>query len=192
MIDLPPPFRVATSDDAAALADLVNFAGDGMPLHLWTGMAAPGEDPWEVGRARQAAKAAEGQIVVADLGDGAVASLTGYAIGPDPETIGDETPALFRPLIELENAAPETWYVNVLAAYPDQRGKGLGRALLDIAERLARAEGLSRMSVIVADSNGGARNLYERQGYAEVATRPADGSAWGSDVTGWVLLVKSL
>ena len=60
MISLQYPYRMATPDDAPALADLVNFAGEGLPLHLWAEMAEPGQDPWEVGCRRQAEKAREG------------------------------------------------------------------------------------------------------------------------------------
>ena len=77
MIPLQQPFRVANEADAHELADLVNFAGEGLPLHVWGGLAQDGQDPWDVGRARQAEKAGEGQIVVVDFGNGADASLTG-------------------------------------------------------------------------------------------------------------------
>jgi ribosomal protein S18 acetylase RimI-like enzyme len=192
MIPLAPPFRRAAPDDAPVLAELVNAAGHGLPLHFWTRAAAPGQDPWDLGRARQAAKAAEGQIVVIDEGAGAVAALTGYAIGPDPERPGADTPALFRPLIELEAQAPSSWYVNVLASLPAHRGRGHGSRLLGLAERIAAAEGLGRMSVIVADDNAGARRLYERQGYAEAARRPCVREGWETATAEWVLMTKPL
>lgn len=192
MIDLAPPFRIATEADAPALAELVNFAGEGLPLHLWTGLADAGQDPWVVGRARQAAKAAEGQILVADFGDGAVASLTGYSIGPAPEQIGADFPPILRALQELENQALNSWYVNVLACYPAHRGKGLGSSLLQIAETIATAEGIPCMSVIVASNNTGARRLYERQGYGEIASRPCIRDGWVTETDRWVLLTKPL
>jgi hypothetical protein len=34
MIELKPPFRYARPDDAAALAELINFAGVGLPNYL--------------------------------------------------------------------------------------------------------------------------------------------------------------
>ena len=40
MIELDPPYRRATPEDAAALAELVNFAGEGLPFYLWDKMAA--------------------------------------------------------------------------------------------------------------------------------------------------------
>lgn len=192
MITLDPPFRVATASDAAALAELVNFAGEGLPVHLWTDLAEDGQDPWEVGRMRQAEKAREGQIVVADYGQGAVASLTGYVIGSVPIPIGRDFPPLFRPLQELENQALDSWYVNVLASYPAHRGQGLGSKLLDIAERIARDAGLGEMSVIVADTNAGARRLYERHGYRELAARPCEKEGWDTEIAQWVLLTKPL
>jgi hypothetical protein len=54
-----PTFRPATSDDAIVLAELVNYAGEGMPLYLWGQLAEPGEAAWDVvaavPRARKAA-----------------------------------------------------------------------------------------------------------------------------------------
>lgn len=49
---LDPPFRHAAFADAPVLAELVNHAGDGLPLHLWSKMAASGESAWDVGRRR--------------------------------------------------------------------------------------------------------------------------------------------
>ncbi|SLN17880.1 putative acetyltransferase [Roseovarius gaetbuli] len=192
MIELERPFRLADEKDAHSLADLVNFAGEGLPLHIWTGLARDDEDPWEIGRARQAEKARDGQIVVMDNGDGAVAGLTGYSIRSEPEPIGEDFPPLFRPLQELENNALESWYVNVLACYPTHRGQGIGSQLLELAERIGASEGLRRMSVIVASNNTGARRLYERHGYRQAATLPCVKATWETDTEAWVLLIKSL
>lgn len=187
-----PPFRLATPADAKELADLVNFAGEGLPLYLWQGLVEDGGDPWELGRSRQAAKAREGQIIVADLGAGAIASLTGYAIGSEPVTITDDVPALFHPLLELENLVPDSWYVNVLACYPAHRGQGFGGRLLDFAEQIARDAGLTQMSVIVADTNSGARRLYARHGYRELASRPCIREGWDTDMSDWIVMTKAL
>ncbi|MEJ6844602.1 GNAT family N-acetyltransferase [Sinorhizobium fredii] len=192
MIRLEPPLRFASEADARELADLVNFAGEGLPLYIWEGLAKDGQNPWEVGRARQIERVREGQIVVVDFGDGAVAGLTGYPIGSEPKPIGDDFPALFRPLQELENKALESWYVNVLACYPEYRGQGLGSRLLNLAEQIARDGELRRMSVIVANKNAGARRLYERHGYEEVAALPCVKEGWETDTEHWVLLIKPL
>jgi ribosomal protein S18 acetylase RimI-like enzyme len=190
MIPLAAPIRLATAADAPALADLVNFAGHGLPLHFWTLAAAPGQDPWELGRARQAAKAAEGKVVVIDEGAGPIAALIGYAIGPAPELPDAATPAFFRPLLELEALAPETWYVNFLAAYPAHRNRGLGARLLGVADRIAAADGLAGTSIIVADDNPGAARLYAREGYTEAARLPCVRSDFQTTTREWILMTK--
>ncbi|MDX2264908.1 MAG: GNAT family N-acetyltransferase [Hyphomicrobiales bacterium] len=195
MIALDPPFRRAALEDAPALADLVNFAGEGMPLYLWGKMAEPGESAWDVGRRRAARD--EGSFswrnaYVADAGGRAVACLIGYHIADPPEPIPADMPAMFRPLQELENAAPGTWYVNVLAVYPEHRGRGLGGKLLGLADQLAAAEGKRGLSVIVADENLGARRLYGRCGYVESGRRPMVKDGWENPSREWVLLTKRL
>ena len=101
-------------------------------------------------------------------------------------------PPIFVPLQELENLAPATWYVNVLAVQPRFRGKGLGTRLLGRADEIGRARGESGMSVIVSDTNAGARRLYERSGYRVAATRPTVKDAWENVGRDWVLLAKRL
>ena len=100
MPNLTPPIRRAVADDARALADLVNFAGEGMPLHLWRGLAEPGASEaeiWEIGRARQAAKVETDEIYVVDEGQGAIAGLTGYAIGARRRGSSRPRPRRLRP-----------------------------------------------------------------------------------------------
>ena len=192
MIALHPPVRTANAADARELADLVNFAGEGLPLHVWGMLAQAGQDPWDVGRSRQAEKARDGKIVVIDPGNGAVASLNGYAIGAEPEPIGDDFPELFRPLQELENQALGSWYVNVLACYPEYRGCGHGSSLLGLAEQMAQDENLKSMSLIVANNNSGARRLYKRRGYQETATCPCNRDGSVTETEYWILLTKPL
>lgn len=185
--------RQGKLSDADSLARLINYAGEGMPLYLWSRMAEPGETPWDVGRRR--AQREEGAFsylnaVVADVAGEAAACLVGYAIPEEPEPIGADMPPMFVPLQELENLAPGTWYVNVLAAHPQYRGQGIGTRLLGIAEEKAREAGCRGLSIIVSDANTGARRLYERYGCIEQATRPAVKEDWDNEVENWVLLTK--
>lgn len=196
MSDLQTALRAATPGDAEALTELINFAGEGLPLYLWEKMAEPGETAWEVGQRR--ARREEGgfsyrNTVVLERDGRVAACLVGYGLPDTPEAIDyEEMPAMFVPLQELENLAPGTWYVNVLAAYPDQRGQGHGTALLRQAERIAAQDGKAGLSIIVASANEGARRLYERCGYAETARRPMVKEDWQNPSDEWVLLVKSL
>ena len=186
--------RPAVRKDARALAQLINFAGEGLPLYLWTELAEPGEDAWELGRSR--ALRDEGGFsyrnsVIAELGGEVAGCLIGYALAKEPtRTDLSSLPPLFVPLQELEDLAPNTWYVNVVAAYPKFRGQGVGSRLLERAEQAAREADRPGLSLIVADTNVGARRLYARRGYRQVATRPLVKERWQTAAREWVLMVK--
>ena len=196
MIQLSSPHRQATPEDALPLSELVNFAGEGMPFYLWSRMAGADVSPWEIGRQR-AQRDSGGfsyrNAVVREEGDKVVAALIGYPLADQPEPVNyDEMPAMFVPLQQLEDLAAGTWYVNVLAAYPEYRGKGFGAELLSIAEQLAADTNRVGLSIIVSDANTGARRLYERQGYTETAMRPMVKEDWENRGSNWVLLEKRL
>ena len=123
-----PVVRPATPADAADMARLVDLASEGMVRRFWAEMAEPGEDVFAVG-ARRAARD-EGAFSwrngwIAELGGMVAGLLVGYRIGDAPEPV-DEAPAMVRALVELENAALGSWYVNVLATYAPHRGRGVG------------------------------------------------------------------
>lgn len=186
--------RAATRQDAAAMSELVNIAGEGMPLYLWTGMAEDGQSPWQIGRER-AMRESGGfsyrNTTVFEKAGKAAGALIGYPLDPEPHPDSTrDLPPMFVPLQELEDLAAGSWYVNVLAAYPEFRGMGVGTRLLEEADKHAADAGSDGLSIIVSDANTGARKLYERQGYVEAASRPMVKDGWGSDGENWVLLIK--
>ena len=191
---IPTTIRPATIADATHLAALVDIASEGFASYFWSQMAAEGQAPFEIGRAR--ARRDAGAFTwrnahVAEV-DGEVAGvLVGYVIDDpvDVRNIG-EASDLVRPLLELEAEAPGHWYVNVLAVFPEYRGQGLGSALLVHADRIARAPGTKGMAIIVASTNQRAMQLYQHVGYKEQARRtltPFPGYGRGGD---WVLMTK--
>jgi ribosomal protein S18 acetylase RimI-like enzyme len=193
MITFTAPFRRAIAPDAAALADFVHFASEGLALYIWTKMAGPGGDPWALGRERAGRDTGAftwRNAIIRDDGGRPAAGLIGYELADRPEPIPDDMPPIFRPLQELENFAPGTWYVNVLAAYPEHRGRGFGGALLSIADKIAADTSKRGLSIIVSDTNTGARKLYERNGYREVARRTMVKEDWQHPGKDWVLLTK--
>ena len=159
-------------------------------------MAEPGETAWDVGR-RRARRDVGGfswrNATVVEQAGAVVACLIGYPLPDAPEPVDlAQTPPMFVPLEELERLAAGSWYVNVLATYPAHRGRGLGTALLALADRLATATGRGGTSIIVADTNTGARRLYERSGYGEIARRPMVKDGWDGPGKAWVLLVRDM
>lgn len=186
--------RDARKRDCAALAQLINIAGEGLPLYLWRQMAGAGEDPWDIGRER-ATRDSGGfsyrNSVVAEVEGNIVGALLGYPVAAEPEAIDPaSTPPLFVPLLELENLAAGTWYVNAVATFPDARGLGVGSQLMEWAELTASALGLRGTSLIVSDANRGAGRLYEHLGYEEAARRPMVREQWQNTGDNWVLMIK--
>jgi ribosomal protein S18 acetylase RimI-like enzyme len=186
--------RPARKDDARALAELIDIAGEGFGTYLWSQAVGPGESALDVGMRR--AQRDEGgfsyrNATVAEIDGNIAGLLLGYRLA-DPYDTGDleRLPALVRPLVELESVAPASWYVNALAAFPEFRNKGLGTRLLAEAETIARKAKALSLSIIVAEANEGAKRLYLRSGYAETARRrlvPFPGLPHGGD---WLLLTK--
>jgi ribosomal protein S18 acetylase RimI-like enzyme len=194
---MQPTFRPAIKADAASLAVLVDIAGEGMPAYMWSSLAAPGQSPVEVGRER-AARETGGfsyrNAVVAEIGGEVAASLIGYLLDDpyDLEASLAETPEIVRPLVRLEAKAPGSWYVNVLATFPEFRRKGIASRLLAIAEKKAGEERAPSLSVIVASWNENAARLYASAGYEVIAREralPFPGCPHTGD---WVLMLRSL
>ena len=56
-------------------------------------------------------------------------------------------------------------WINYLAVEPGRQGAGLGRALMDEAERLLRAAGCAKINLQVRSANTAVIEFYERIGY---------------------------
>jgi ribosomal protein S18 acetylase RimI-like enzyme len=81
----------------------------------------------------------------------------------------------------------DSFYIDALATDPAFRRRGAARALLEEAERQARAHGLPAVSLDTTLNNEGARALYAQAGFDEVAYR-----AESRGLPGFVALVKPL
>ena len=170
----------------------MNYAGDGLPLYLWSKLASPDNTGWDLGRARAARDGSfsyKNATMIEDHGR-AVGCLIGYAIPDAVAPVPPEMPAMFVPLQELENEVPGTWYVNVLAVLPTHRNRGFGSDLLHLADEKGRKLAMNGMSVIVSNANGGARRLYEKHGYRELDRRKMIKEDWVNKGEEWVLLTK--
>ena len=193
MTNFTPRAATDSEADAAHLADLARMAGDGLPELTWQQMAGPGETVDDVGRRR--ARRGEGAFSWRNAtlfeADGKVAGgLLGYPLPEEPVEIGPDFPAPFVPLQELENLVGGSWYVNILATYPNWRGRGVGTKMLEHAATIAREAGASGLSIIVFSANPGALRLYRRVGFSEVARRRLSIDGWRHDGCDAILLVK--
>ncbi|MEM9636920.1 MAG: GNAT family N-acetyltransferase [Pseudomonadota bacterium] len=187
--------RPARKSDAEDLVQLINIAGEGLPLFIWEMMREEGEEVWDTGRRRARRSQGSFSYTNATLGmvDGdVVALMMGYPLPDVPTPIDYEgMPPLFVPLQELENLVPGSWYINVMATYAPHRNRGFGLRLLKEAERIARTGHCPMLSIITSDSNPALR-LYQRFGFEEVTRRAIEKGGWEYHGSEWVLLSKSL
>lgn len=65
----------------------------------------------------------------------------------------------------FDQPLPESLYVNSVAVDESVAGQGIGATLMAIADDLAAAQEMNRLSLHVWADNGGAIHLYEKCGY---------------------------
>jgi ribosomal protein S18 acetylase RimI-like enzyme len=175
MTDSTVILRPARKSDARVIAELAQIAGEGIPAWFWAQDAAPGEDLLAVGARNVLSETENFSYRNAHLAevDGAVASLLLAYRLPDADAPVDldQYPAFIRPLIELEQEVPGSFYLNMLATFPAYRNRALGSRLLQHANTLAGQAGCDTLSLQVFEQNPGALRLYLRHGYRPVARR---------------------
>ena len=167
--------RKARIEDCRAIAELALMAGEGIPAWFWEQSRQGGQPIEDVG-ARNAASDSENfsyrNAYLALEGEDVAGMILAYRLpGTDHVESLKEYPEFIRPLIELEQCVPDSFYINMLATYPQYRGRGIGSRLMGIADRLAVDARCSLISVEVFSQNEGALRLYQRLGYSEIGRR---------------------
>jgi len=167
--------RKAGKNDLHAIAELALMAGEGIPAFFWEQSRKPDQDILDVGAARAASESENFSYRNMHLAviDGNIAGmLLAYRLpnAKDAEDV-DELPAFIRPLIELEQCVPGSFYINMLATCPDYRNRGVASALMGITDALATAAGCPLLSIEVFEQNQAAMRLYRKLGYSVAATR---------------------
>lgn len=97
------------------------------------------------------------------LSRGDTAVLLGGA-GPDGLAVLRLRPAIWEEALEC--------YLAELYVVPGRRGRGLGRALMNAAMDLARAEGATYMDLGTSEADVAARGLYESLGFSNREGKP--------------------
>ena len=97
------------------------------------------------------------------IGGGDTVVLLGGS-GPDGVAVLRFRPSLWSEALEC--------YLAELYVVPARRGHGLGRALMNVAIELARAEGADYMDLGTADTDVAARALYESLGFSNREGKP--------------------
>ena len=167
----------ATDADCLHIAELSQIAGEGIPGHFWADSQKPGQSLAEAGA--EILRADDGNFSyrnahIARLDGDVAGMLLAYRLPATADS--DENPADYpdfvQPMVELEQCVPGSFYINMLATYPQFRGRGVGTGLMAQVERLAQAAGCGQASIQVFASNTGALKLYQRLGFEIVERRP--------------------
>lgn len=109
---------------------------------------------------------AVGQIIaypadqIAILNGGVIKALRESYKGP-----ADELALIERQIINSEEAFEGEYYIDSVAVMPAFRGQGVGKELISHAEKLGKAEGYSKISLLAEDKNEKAFNIYKALGY---------------------------
>lgn len=68
-------------------------------------------------------------------------------------------------------SAADAWWVSDIEIHEEHRGKGYGRAAMQLAEVGAAEQGAATLGLNVSGYNGVARGLYESLAYETVSTQ---------------------
>lgn len=179
--------RPATPDDAALMVELVDMAGDGLPMATWALLAdATGQGDARSFGISHALRDRGGftwrNAVIAEWDGQTAGMLMCWPLPLDPKPWQD-LPAVVQPIQKLENLARGRVLVNAVAVRPAFRRMGIGWMLVQTVT--------ARAALIVGDGNKAARSLYERLGFVEIAREPAVGDAgWHPPYREWTLMVR--
>jgi ribosomal protein S18 acetylase RimI-like enzyme len=92
--------------------------------------------------------------------------LVAFPMFVDEDAEPEDDPVL-APYSKLEEK--NSYYLCGVAVFPHYWNGGIGTQLMALAEEQAREKGLTKLSLIVFEQNEGAKRLYDRLGYREIA-----------------------
>ena len=175
--------RDAVADDAPALAEVCIMAAHGGMELLYEGLV-PGASVADCVIERRIfapggfASIPLWRVAIDEAGNflGALNSLPHQTLmdAPDDPLLDEARLRPIAGLLELEAAAPASYYVNIIAVFPQYRRRGAGFALMQEAERLARLENFRTMSLCTFGNDPALQSFYRRQGFEVTATRPIE------------------
>ena len=157
------------------IAELALIAGDGIPAWFWAQSQIDGEDIYDVGMRNLCSETdnfSYRNATVAIDGNDIAAMLLAYRL-PDMVDLAEleDLPEFIKPMVELEHQVPGSYYLNMLAAYPQYRNRGLGTLLIEESRQLAIEADCDQLSLEVFDENVAALRLYKRLGFEVIDSR---------------------
>ncbi len=183
-------FRPAEKGESRTIARLYSMSSDGVADYLWTAMAREGEDILDVGKkrySREDTPFSYKNCVIAESGGRIAGMIAAFPMpGPEENAANTDPDPVLAPYGKLEQY--NSYYIAGMAVFPEYRGKGIGSKFLEIATETALRMGFRQLSLIVFEQNEGARKLYARQGFYEIAREEVVPHEL-IHYTGWALLM---
>ncbi|MEM7561912.1 MAG: GNAT family N-acetyltransferase [Pseudomonadota bacterium] len=169
--------RPATLDESLQLAELAQIAGDNIPGFFWKDSQKPGQTLNQAGAellSSENANFSYRNMQTVWVDNRLAAMMLSYRLpaAEDNDENPDDFPEFVRPMVILEQCVPESFYINMLAAFPEFRGRGAGTALLEASTQLAINAGCNQVTLEVFDNNDGAIKLYQRNGFEIIDQQP--------------------
>ena len=165
-------FRPAKKSDCPTIASLYSISSDGVADYIWTKLAQPGENLLDVGQRRyekENSLFSYQNCTLAILDKTIVGMLVAFPMVVDETAEPEEDPVL-APYSKLEEN--NSYYICGVALFPEYRNRGIGTRLMNLAETHSVTKGFTKLSLIVFEQNIGAKRLYDRLGYREIAREP--------------------
>ncbi len=168
--------RRATPAQGEHIARLALLAGDGIPAYFWNQIKQENETVIDTGARKVMAgdnNFSYKNAHVAFYGENVAGLMLGYPLHniPTNEEI-NQAPEFIRPLLMMDRKVPGTFYINMLATYPEYRSRGIGRALMEHAEEVAKSMDIDELSLQVFNENARALEFYYRLDYRKIAELP--------------------
>ena len=166
-------FRPARKEDCRTIAMLFSLSSDGVSDYIWSQMTGEGGDIIDIGQKRyenEDSVFSYKSCMIAEVNGEIAGMLIAFPMFVDPEKNYSDTDPVLVPYEKLEE--DNSYYICGVALFERFRGKGIGTEFMNIAEEKAKESGFGKLSLIVFEQNEGAKTLYERLGYAEVAREP--------------------
>jgi len=190
-------FRMGKESDSTHLALILDAAGRRVPSYLWSQDTEIGQSAFEYGRERIrtdiSLKSFHKNWCIAENQNNFIGAFFGFLIEkPYPEIDFTTLPECLHPIIELEQLASGYWLLQAVAILPEYRGKGFVRQLLAKVELIAKEAGADRIALQVAEINEVAVNIYQMNGYFELARRPYVSFPGSDDSGDYILMGKQL
>lgn len=172
--------RPARPEDIPDLSRLLLSAAGGIVDAVYEGLI-PGLPTNEIVERRFHRSGTTGSYEncwVATQGEQIAGKLHAYplddgAMDPADTLIPEARFAVFEPFDRIDPPATGSFYINVVATFPEFEGQGLGKLLVALGRDEAARRGYSQLSLVVFEQNERAFGLYQHLGFREVARHPA-------------------